>query len=71
MVVVVVLPFLELVVEHLGVVEDDSVEEVVELLGVDAMRSFDLPVEARGAGFDVDVPDALVEDVPVERGTEL
>jgi hypothetical protein len=67
----VVLPLLELVVEDFGVIEDDSVEESVELFGVDAMRSFDLPVEPGGAGLDVDVADALVEDVPVERGTEL
>jgi hypothetical protein len=36
MVVVVVLPLLELVVEVLGVVDDRPVEEPVELLGVDA-----------------------------------
>ena len=64
--VVVVLPFLELVVEELGVVDDDAVEEPVELLGVDAVGAFDFAVEPRGAGFDVDVADALVEDVPVE-----
>ena len=36
-VVVVVLPFLELVVEDLGVVDDDAVEEAVELFGIDAV----------------------------------
>ena len=37
LVVVVVLPLLKLVVEDLGVVEDDSVEEPVGPLGVDAV----------------------------------
>ena len=45
MVVVVVLPLLELVVEDLGVVDDGAVEEPVELLGVDAVGSFDLAVQ--------------------------
>jgi hypothetical protein len=35
MVVVEVLPLLELVVEQLGVVDDDSLEPAVELLAVD------------------------------------
>jgi hypothetical protein len=66
MVVVVVLPFLELGVEDADVVDGDSVEEAVELLGVDAVRSLDLSVQAWSAGLDVDVVDAFVEDVPVE-----
>jgi hypothetical protein len=37
MVVVEILPLLELVVEHLGVVDHDPLEEPVELLGVDAV----------------------------------
>jgi len=37
MVVVVVLPFSEFVVEDLGVVDDEAVEEGVELLNVDAV----------------------------------
>jgi hypothetical protein len=71
MVVVVVLPLLELVVEQLGVVEDDAVEQAVELLGVDAVGTLDLAVEAGCAGLDIDVTDAIVEDVPVEHGAEL
>jgi hypothetical protein len=38
-VVVVVLPLLELVVENLGVVDQGAVEEAVELLAVDAVGS--------------------------------
>jgi hypothetical protein len=71
MVVVVVLPLLKLVVEDLGVVDDDAVEEPVELLGIDAVGSLHLAVQPGCAGLDVDVADALVEDVPVEAGAEL
>jgi hypothetical protein len=70
-VVVVVLPFAELVVEDLGVVDEGAVEEPVELLGVDAVGAFDLAVEPGGAGLDVEVADALVQGVVVERGLEL
>jgi hypothetical protein len=59
MVVVEVLPFLELVVEELGVVDHDTLEEPGELLGVDAMGALDLAVEPRGAGLDVDMAGAL------------
>ena len=57
MVVVVVLPLLELVVEDVGV--------------VDAVGSLHLAVESGCAGLDVDVADALVEHVPVELRAEL
>lgn len=71
MVVVVVLPFLELVVEGGEVTQDDAVEQAVELFGVDAVRAFHLAVQPRCGGADVDVADALVQDVPVEGGLEL
>ena len=69
--VVEVFPFLEFVVEDFSGVDDDAVEESVELLGVDAVGSFDLAVEPRGVGFDADVVDAFIEQVPVEGGAEL
>jgi hypothetical protein len=50
MVVVVVLPLLELVVEDLVVVDEGAVEEAVELLRVDAVGAFDLAVQPGGAG---------------------
>jgi hypothetical protein len=71
MVVVEVLPFLELVVEQLGVVDDDALELPVELLAVDPVGSLDLAVQLRRGGLDVDVPDAAVGQVPVESGLEL
>ena len=70
-VVVEVLPFLELVVEQLGVVDDDALELPVELLAVDPVGSLDLAVQPRGGGLDVDVPDAAVGQVPVEGRLEL
>ena len=70
-VVVVVLPLAELVVEQVGVVDDDPVEEPVELFGVDAVGSLHLSVQPWGAGFDVDVLGAFIQGVPVEVGAEL
>jgi hypothetical protein len=66
MVVVVVLPFSEFVVEDLGVVDDQAVEQGAELFGVDAVGSFHFPVQAGGSGFDVAVADPFVQDVLVE-----
>jgi hypothetical protein len=45
MVVVEVLPFLELVVEDLGVVDHDPLQEAVELLGVDTVGPLHLAVQ--------------------------
>ena len=70
-VVVVVLPLLQLVGEEVGVVDDLALEESVELLGVDAVGSFYFAVQSRCSGFDLDVVDAFVEQVPVERRTEF
>ncbi len=64
--VVLVLPLLESVVEQLRVVDDDADEHLVELFGVDAVRSFYLAVEPGGGRIDVDVADASVQDVPIE-----
>src|SRR5215472_10580009 len=71
MVVVEVLPLLEAVVEDLGVVDDDSFELAVELFTVDPVGPFDLAVEPRGGGLYVDVADAAVGQVPVERRLEF
>ncbi len=62
-----VLPLLQAVVEDLGVVDDDALEHAVELFGVDPVGAPGLAVEPRGGGLDVDVPDAAVHQVPVER----
>ena len=71
MVVVVVLPLSEFVVEDFGVVDDDAVEQGVELFGVDAVGALHLAVEAWGAGPDVAVGDPFVENVIVEGGLEF
>lgn len=70
-IVVVVLPLLQFVVEQPGVVDDDAVEEAVELLDVDAVGALDLAVEPGRGRFDVGVADALVDHVPVERRLEF
>lgn len=44
-VVVVVLPLFEFRVEDVHVVDHDAVEQAVELLGVDAMRTWPVPSE--------------------------
>ena len=67
----VVLPFLELAGEQVGVVDDLAFQEAVELLGVDPVGSLRLAVQPWGAGLDGDVADALVQQVPVERRAEL
>src|SRR2546429_5577773 len=65
------LPLRELAVEQLGVVDHLAGEHAVELFVVDAMRALDLAVEAWRRGSDVDVLEALIEQVPMEAGLEL
>ena len=58
--------------EHVCVFDDDAVvEHSVELFVVDAVGALHFAVQAWGAGLDVVVADAFVEDVEVERGLEL
>jgi hypothetical protein len=45
--VVEVLPFLELVVENVGLIVDDPFEHPVELLVINPVGSFDVAVESR------------------------
>ena len=70
-VVVVVLPLLQLLGEEVGVVDDLAFEESVELFGVDAVGSFHLAIKPWGAGFDLDVVDSEIKQVPVERRAEF
>jgi hypothetical protein len=68
MVIVVVLPFALLLVEEVNVIADAVlVEELVELLVVDAMRPLDLTIETRRTRTDVDVADVEPLEVPMER----
>ena len=67
MIIVVVLPLPQLFVEQVDVVADAVlVEQLVELLGIDAMGALDLPVEVRRSRANVDVPDILRFEMPVE-----
>ena len=70
-VVVVVFPLLESFGEEVRIVDDFTFEQSVELLGIDAMRALDFAVQAWGSGSDLDVPDALVEQVPMKRRAEF
>jgi hypothetical protein len=69
--VVVPLPLLQLVGEQAGVVNHLAFEEPVELFGVDAVGSLHFAVEPRCPRFDLDMVDALVEQVPVEGCTRF
>jgi len=72
MVVVVVLPLAQFLVEHVDVVADAIlVEEPIELLVVDAMRTLDLAVEPRRTRSDVHVADVELLEVPVKARLEL
>ena len=70
-VVVVVLPLLQTVGEQVGVVDHLAFEESVELLGVDPVGTLHFSVQSGCSGFDLDVVDAGVDQVPVERRAEL
>jgi hypothetical protein len=70
-VVVEVLPLAQLVVEDLGVVDHHPVQQLVELLGVNAVRALHLAIQLRRPRLDVVMADALVQDVIVEQGLEL
>ena len=55
------LPLVELGIEEFGVVYDLAGQEPIELFVVDTVRPFDLAIEARRRGPDVDVLEALIE----------
>lgn len=65
------LPFLELGVEELGVVDHHAGEHAVEVLVVDAMRPLHLPVEAWCRRTDVDMANTPVQDVHMKAGLEF
>ena len=71
-VIVIVLPLAELVVEQVNVIRDAVlVQELVELLVVDAVRPFDLAVQMRCPRPDVHVADIAFFEMPVEVGLEF
>ena len=71
-VVVIVLPLTQLLVEQVDVVADAVlVDELVELLVVDAMRALDFAIEPRRSRPDVHVPDVELLQVPVELRLKL
>jgi hypothetical protein len=72
MVIVVILPLAQLLVEQVNVVADAAlVEELIELLVIDAMCAFDRAVETRRSRPDVDVPNVTRLEMPAELRLEL
>jgi hypothetical protein len=72
MVIVVVLPLPEFLIEEVNVVADAVlVEELVKLLVIDAVGSFDLAIQVRCSRSDVDVADIERLQVPVKLGLEF
>ena len=72
MVIVVILPLFELLVKEVNVVGNPvAIEELVELLVVDAMGPFDLAVQMWCPRPDVHVPDVEFFEMPVEVGLEF
>ena len=63
-VIVVVLPLPQALGEQVGVVDNLTFEEAIELAGVDTVGTLDLPVQPGRSGPDPHVPDTLVEQVP-------
>ena len=63
--VVEVLPLLELVVEELGVVDDDAVEEPVTFSASMRCDRSTFPLSRGVRGFDVGVSNAAVQHVPL------
>jgi hypothetical protein len=71
-VIVVILPLLELFVEQVNIVRNPvAIEELVELLVVDAMGSFDLAVQVWCPRPDVDVADVEGFEMPVKLRLKL
>ena len=72
MVIVVVFPLPQLVVEQVNVVGDAVlVQELIELLVIDAVRTLDLTVQMRRPGADVHVAAVEGFQVPMKAGVKL
>ena len=72
MIVVVILPFTQFLVEQMDVVADAIlIEQLVELLVVDAVRPLHFAVQAGCAGPNVTMPDVSTLQVPMELRLEF
>lgn len=67
MVIVVVLPFPQLVIEQMDIVGNATVvKELIELLVIDAVGPLDFPVQVRRSGPDVHVSNVRRFKMPVK-----
>jgi len=67
-VIVVVLPFAQLVIEQVDIVGDAvSVQELVELLLIYAMRALHLAIKVRCPGSNVDMADVALLEMELTR----
>lgn len=72
MIIVIVLPLPQFVVEQMNVVGDAvGIQQLIKLLIVDPVRSLDLAVEMRRARADVDVADIVGGKMAVKLGLKL
>src|SRR5262245_54486998 len=72
MVIVVVLPFAQLLVEQVNVVGHSAlIEELVELLGIDPVRALNFAFQVWRSRPDVDVADVQAFDMPMKLRLEL
>ena len=72
MVIVIVLPLTQLVVEQVDVIRDAVlVQQLIELLVIDPMGSFDLAVEVRRPWADVHMADVQRLKMPVKLRLKL
>ena len=71
-VIVVVFPLLQFFIKQLNIVCNPTVvQQLVKLLIVHAMRALDFPIEMRRAWPDVDVPNVLGFEMPMELGLKF
>jgi len=59
-VIIEVLPFLELFIKYICVIDDHAFEHSIKLIVIDPMTSFDFTIEPRPTRFNIDMLDSLV-----------
>ena len=60
LIIVKLFPFLQLAVERRSIIDDYAVQQRIELLLIDTVRSLYFPIETWRSGLDIDMLDAQV-----------